>query len=311
MGVSGGELLCLWRGAVLGNNGGSWLCLRLLFRVGFAVRGSEDCGAEMAGEEVGLVGAFVVEQRLGAAGVGEFVFGLVDRDEGECFEVGALGWVEELVDVSLCDQRAEGLLELVSVCTTGPGSERRPQRPSRTTRTGACPTERYREERPGASPPGTSSPTPHLTRTSHKSVSCSMGAVVRGHSHVAARPHATRTQTGTVRRRTIALRVFTSRSPYFRAVKGKRKDSESINNNTKAKLPNRRVRSMGTPRVNLDQLGFQANTMMKALIHYCHENGGDITGSFGQRPPITPRPPRAKPPKGRRRRRTKSPRSVP
>ena len=116
---------------------------------------------------------------------------------------------------------------------------------------------------------------------------------------------------GRPRRRTTALRPLTSTSPYFRAVKGTREDSESINNNIKAKMPNQRVRSIGKPRVHLDQLGFQAHTTIKALIHHYYENGDDITEFFGQRPPITPRPPRAKPPKGRRRRRGKSPPSVP
>lgn len=116
---------------------------------------------------------------------------------------------------------------------------------------------------------------------------------------------------GRPRRRTTALRALTSTSPYYRRVKGRREDSESTNNNIKAILPNRRVRSIGTPRVDLDQLGFQAHTTIKALIHHYYENGGDITEFFGQRPPITPRPPRAKPPKGRRKRRGKSPPSGP
>ena len=116
---------------------------------------------------------------------------------------------------------------------------------------------------------------------------------------------------GRPRRRTTALRALTSTSRYFRRVKGRREDSESINNNIKATMPNQRVRSIGTPRVDIDQLGFQAHTTIKALIHHYYENGGNITEFFGQRPPITPRPPRAKPPKGRRRRRGKSPPSVP
>ncbi len=116
---------------------------------------------------------------------------------------------------------------------------------------------------------------------------------------------------GRPRRRTTALRALTSTSPYHRRVKGRREDSESINNNVKSILPNRRVRSIGTPHVLIDQLGFQAHTTINALIHHYYENGGDITEFFGQRPPITPRPPRAKPPKGRRKRRGRSPPSVP
>jgi hypothetical protein len=38
-------------------------------------------------------------------------------------------------------------------------------------------------------------------------------------------------------------------------------------------MPNQRVRSIGTPRVNLDQLGFQAHTTIKTLIHHYYENG--------------------------------------
>ena len=116
---------------------------------------------------------------------------------------------------------------------------------------------------------------------------------------------------GRPRRRTTALRALTSTSPYYRRVKGRREDSESTNNNIKAILPNQRVRSIGTPHVDLDQLGFQAHNTIKALIHHYYENGGNITEFFGQRPPTTPRPPRAKPPKGRRRRRGKSPPRVP
>ncbi len=116
---------------------------------------------------------------------------------------------------------------------------------------------------------------------------------------------------GRPRRRTTALRALTSTSPYYRRVKGRREDSESTNNNVKSILPNRRVRSIGTPGVLLDQLGFQAHTTINALIHHYYENGGDITEFFGQRPPITPRPPRAKPPKGRRKRRGRPPPSRP
>ena len=110
---------------------------------------------------------------------------------------------------------------------------------------------------------------------------------------------------GRPRRRTTALRALTSTSRYHRRAKGRREDSESIHNNVKSTMPNQRVRSIGTPGVDLDQLGFQAHTTINALIHHYHENGGDITEFFGQRPPTTPRPPRAKPPKGRRRRRCK------
>ena len=116
---------------------------------------------------------------------------------------------------------------------------------------------------------------------------------------------------GRPRRRSTAARALTSTSPYYRRVKGRREDSESTNNNIKATMPNQRVRSITTPRVDLDQLGFQAHNTIKALIHHYYENGGDITEFFGQRPPTTPRPPRAKPPKGRRRRRGKSPPRIP
>ena len=113
------------------------------------------------------------------------------------------------------------------------------------------------------------------------------------------------------RRRSTALRALTSTSPHYRRIKGRREGSESTINNIKSILPNRRVRSITTPRVNLNQLGFQAHNTIKALIPHHYEHRGDVTEFFGQGPPITPRPPRAKRPKGRRKRRCKSPRSGP
>ena len=95
---------------------------------------------------------------------------------------------------------------------------------------------------------------------------------------------------GPAKRRTNALRAYNPTDKCHRPLAGGRENIESMFSEVKTPLINRRARSVGNPRVQLDLAARAAYTTVNALIHHYYENGTGAERWFGQRAPVEPRP---------------------
>ena len=95
---------------------------------------------------------------------------------------------------------------------------------------------------------------------------------------------------GPAKRRTNALRAYNPTDKCHRPLAGGRENIESMFSEVKTPLINRRARSVGNPRVQLDLAARAAYTTVNALIHHYYENGIGAERWFGQRAPVEPRP---------------------
>lgn len=82
------------------------------------------------------------------------------------------------------------------------------------------------------------------------------------------------------------LRIFCEGEAEFARIFGRREDTESLHNDLKRRLPNRRARCVGLLRQRLSLHAYQANSCVTALIAWHLRTGGDISRWFGEwRPP--------------------------
>ena len=95
---------------------------------------------------------------------------------------------------------------------------------------------------------------------------------------------------GPPKRRTNALTAYNPTDKCYRPLAGGRENIESIFSEVKTPLINRRARSVGNPRIQLDLAARAAYTTVNALIHHYYENGTGAARWFGQRAPVEPRP---------------------
>ncbi|CAM8656899.1 hypothetical protein MCETE4_01918 [Acidimicrobiia bacterium] len=88
------------------------------------------------------------------------------------------------------------------------------------------------------------------------------------------------------RRRTRALRPIAPGTDQFHRLFGLREDSESMHNHLKSHLVNRRARTVGLQRQQLNMHAYQGMTAIKALIAHSIRTGASLDEFFGNwRPP--------------------------
>ena len=86
--------------------------------------------------------------------------------------------------------------------------------------------------------------------------------------------------------RTRALRVIPETDDSFNRLFGLREDSESMHHHLKSHLINRRARTVGLQRQQLNMHAYQAITAIKALIAHSIRTGAPLDEFFGNwRPP--------------------------
>jgi hypothetical protein len=100
------------------------------------------------------------------------------------------------------------------------------------------------------------------------------------------RHNSTEDEIATSRRRTRALRPIAPGTDEFHRLFGLREDSESMHNHLKSRLINRRARSTGVIRQQLNLHAYLALTAIKALIAHSIRTGASLDEFFGNwRPP--------------------------
>ena len=100
------------------------------------------------------------------------------------------------------------------------------------------------------------------------------------------RHNSTKDEIAENRRRTRALRAIAPGTDAFNELFGIREDAESMHNHLKSRLINRRARSTGVFRQQLNLHAYQALTAIKALIAHSIRTGAPLDEFFGNwRPP--------------------------
>ncbi len=100
------------------------------------------------------------------------------------------------------------------------------------------------------------------------------------------RHNSTEDEITTGRRRTRALRPIPPGTDEFHRLFGLREDSESMHHHLKSHLVNRRARTVGLQRQQLNMHACQAITAIKALIAHSIRTGASLDEFFGNwRPP--------------------------
>ena len=84
------------------------------------------------------------------------------------------------------------------------------------------------------------------------------------------------------KRRTRALRTIPPTDPDWRALFGGREDTESMHNDYKSRLVNRRAGSVGLARREMDIRRYQMFQMVVALMAWKIRTGGDVSEFLGQ-----------------------------
>lgn len=93
------------------------------------------------------------------------------------------------------------------------------------------------------------------------------------------------------RRRPTYLRSIPPNDPDFGRLFGLREDTESMHNDYKSRLTNRRARSVGLLRREFDLRGYQIHQMAVALMSWSLRTGGDVSSYLGNwKPPEHLRP---------------------
>jgi len=88
------------------------------------------------------------------------------------------------------------------------------------------------------------------------------------------------------RRRPTYLRSILPNDPDFGRLFGLREDTESMHNDYKSRLTNRRARSVGLSRREFDLRGYQIHQMAVALMSWSLRTGGDVSKFLGNwKPP--------------------------
>ena len=82
-----------------------------------------------------------------------------------------------------------------------------------------------------------------------------------------------------------ALRVIPPSDPDFARLYSVRADVESTNHHIKQALPDKRARTIGLKRQQLNHNGYQIHCIITALAHWHKRTGGDLTPWFGQHQP--------------------------
>ena len=82
-----------------------------------------------------------------------------------------------------------------------------------------------------------------------------------------------------------ALRVIPPSDPDFDRLYSLRADVESTNHHIKQALPDKRARTVGLKRQQLNHNGYQIHCIITALAHWHKRTGGDLTHWFGQHQP--------------------------
>ncbi len=78
------------------------------------------------------------------------------------------------------------------------------------------------------------------------------------------------------------LRSIPLNDPDFTRLYGLREDTESMHNDYKSRLVNRRARTVGLDRRQMDIRGYQLHQMIVALAAWSNRTGGDVSEFFGQ-----------------------------
>ncbi len=78
------------------------------------------------------------------------------------------------------------------------------------------------------------------------------------------------------------LRSIPPNDPDFARLFGLREDTESMHNDYKSKLVNRRARTVGLDRRQMDIRGYQLHQMIIALAAWSNRTGGDVSEFFGR-----------------------------
>ena len=100
------------------------------------------------------------------------------------------------------------------------------------------------------------------------------------------RHNSTEDEIATGHRRTRALRPIPPGTDEFHRLFGLREDSESMHHHLKSHLINRRARTVGLQRQQLNMHAYQAITAIKALIAHSIRTGAPLDEFFGNwRPP--------------------------